>query len=259
MKERLSAWSLGTIALILAGTMAVSVPAGAQRHNPAGSGGGSSAGGSGGSSGGGSGGSSIGGSGGSQSHAVPRGGSQDSGADSGRGQERAAPRGGDRTNSQGDSDDRGSNTAGRRRGDQPKTGDAVARTSPPRDGGDHNAGGVVVGRGYRGFDPWYGYGGYYGAYDPWFGWYPTNGSSSAFYDDDDGALRLKVKPVDATVYVDGYYVGAVDDFDGVFQRLRLESGPHRIEIRAPGYETLSFDVLIEPDHTTTYRGDLVKS
>jgi hypothetical protein len=139
----------------------------------------------------------------------------------------------------------------------------VVRTSPPRDGGDHNGGGVVVGRGYRGFDPWYGYGGYYGgyygAYDPWFGWYPTDGSSSAFYDDDDGALRLKVKPVDATVYVDGYYVGVVDDFDGVFQRLRLESGPHRIEIRAPGYETLSFDVLIEPDHTTTYRGDLVKS
>ena len=262
MKERPSR-SLGTIALILAGTMAVPVPAGAQRHNPAGSSGGSSAGGSGGSSSGGSGGSSIGGSGGSPSHAVPRGGSQDSGGDSGRGQERAAPRGGDRTNSQGDSDDRGSNTAGRRRGDQPKTGDAVARTSPRegdgRNDGRRNGGGVFVGRGYRGFDPWYGYGGYYGAYDPWFGWYPTDGSSSAFYDDDDGALRLKVKPVDATVYVDGYYVGAVDDFDGVYQRLRLESGPHRIEIRSPGYETLSFDVLIEPDHTTTYRGDLVKS
>jgi len=29
------------------------------------------------------------------------------------------------------------------------------------------------------------------------------------------ALRLKVKPVDATVYVDGYYVGVVDDFDGI--------------------------------------------
>ena len=49
-----------------------------------------------------------------------------------------------------------------------------------------------------------------------------------------GALRLKVKPVEASVYVDGYYVGVVDDFDGVFQRLRLEPGPHHLEIRAAG-------------------------
>ncbi len=35
------------------------------------------------------------------------------------------------------------------------------------------------------------------------------------------------------MYVDGYYVGRVDDFDGLFQRLHLASGPHRLEIRAP--------------------------
>jgi len=48
----------------------------------------------------------------------------------------------------------------------------------------------------------------------------------------------------------------VDDFDGVFQRLRLEPGPHRIEISADGYETLTFDVQAQPDQTITYKGTL---
>ena len=72
----------------------------------------------------------------------------------------------------------------------------------------------------------------------------------------DGELRLKIKPREAQVFVDGYYVGIVDDFDGVFQRLHLESGPHRIEVRAPGYETLTFDVQIRFDETTKFEGDL---
>ena len=58
------------------------------------------------------------------------------------------------------------------------------------------------------------------------------------------------------VYVDGYFVGVVDDFDGIFQRLHVDSGPHRIEVRAPGYEPLAFDVRITPDHKTTYEGEL---
>ena len=65
-----------------------------------------------------------------------------------------------------------------------------------------------------------------------------------------------MKPRDAEVYVDGYYAGVVDDFDGIFQRLHLDSGPHRIEVRAPGYEPLVFDVRITPDHTTTYQGEM---
>ena len=73
---------------------------------------------------------------------------------------------------------------------------------------------------------------------------------------EEGSLRLKIKPRDAQVFVDGYYVGIVDDFDGVFQRVHLPSGPHRIEVRAPGYETLTFDVQIRFDETTKFEGDL---
>jgi hypothetical protein len=70
------------------------------------------------------------------------------------------------------------------------------------------------------------------------------------------ALRLLVKPSDAQVYVDGYYAGIVDDFDGVFQRLHVAPGPHRIEIQAPGYVPTMFDVRADPDHTTTLTGEL---
>jgi hypothetical protein len=128
------------------------------------------------------------------------------------------------------------------------------------------------GYGY-GYDPWgyydpYGYG-YFGGYDPMMdpygyggiepyggGYYSQGGSSSRSFEQ--ASLRLKIKPRDATVYVDGYAAGIVDEFDGVFQRLHLDAGPHRIEIRAPGYETLTFDVRLDPDHTTTYTGELKK-
>ena len=68
-----------------------------------------------------------------------------------------------------------------------------------------------------------------------------------------------MSPVDAEVWVDGFYAGVVDDFDGTFQSLRLESGGYRIEIVAPGYEPLVFDVRITPGRKTTYRGDLIRS
>jgi hypothetical protein len=48
----------------------------------------------------------------------------------------------------------------------------------------------------------------------------------------------------------------VDEFDGLFQRLHIDSGPHRIEIRQDGYEPLTFEVRIQPDRTVTYEGEL---
>src|SRR5579862_440978 len=70
-----------------------------------------------------------------------------------------------------------------------------------------------------------------------------------------GWLELPIAPAEAQVYVDGYYVGIISDFSrsggGV-----MEAGPHRIEIRAPGYETATFDVRLAPDQTVIYREDL---
>ena len=150
---------------------------------------------------------------------------------------------------------------------QPTTGKAVPRGAVPPAGG----GGTVFAPGYGyGFYPWgFGglgfagayYGGYGGYYDPWYGGYDPYGGGGyyplpSYSSDDQGAIRFKVKPREGQVYVDGYFAGNVDDFDGAFQRLRLTTGPHHIEIRAPGYETLSVDVQIQQDHTTTYEGEL---
>jgi len=73
---------------------------------------------------------------------------------------------------------------------------------------------------------------------------------------DQGNLKLKVKPRSAKVYVDGYYVGNVDQFDGVLEKLPLNGGRHKVEVKADGYETAEFDVLITPEQTVTFKGEL---
>ena len=190
----------------------------------------------------------------------------------------------------GSSGERGSgrSAASGRTGNTPGANDNVPTYSRPRDGNGNTAVGTAVPRGttpappgggtiwipggyYPGYYPGYGYGyydpfGYYsgfgfyggGYYDPWYGGYPADTQVAYSAPSDEGSLRLKIKPREAEVYVDGYFVGVVNDFDGMFQRLHLDSGPHRIEVRAPGYETLDIDVRITADHTTTYEGALKK-
>ena len=74
---------------------------------------------------------------------------------------------------------------------------------------------------------------------------------------DTGSVRLRIRPRDAQVFVDGYFAGYVDDFDGNFQSLRLEQGGHKLEVRMPGYETLQLDVHVQPNRTITLREDLI--
>ena len=68
-----------------------------------------------------------------------------------------------------------------------------------------------------------------------------------------GGVRIVVAQRDAEVYVDGYYSGVVDEYDGTFQQVNLEPGPHHIEIRADGFEPSSFDVNVLPGQTIKYR------
>lgn len=111
------------------------------------------------------------------------------------------------------------------------------------------------GLGYLYYDPfWYGgYGGGYPGYS-YGGSYSSGGYSQTYRDT--GNLRLKIKPREAQVFVDGYFVGVVDSFDGSFQRLSLDGGSHKVEVKADGYEPLQLDVLITPGETVTYKGDM---
>jgi hypothetical protein len=69
-----------------------------------------------------------------------------------------------------------------------------------------------------------------------------------------GVLRLELEgsPRALQLYVDNYFVGSPDDN----RDFALEPGPHTVEIRGAGYETLTFDVKIAADQTITYRGSV---
>jgi len=67
--------------------------------------------------------------------------------------------------------------------------------------------------------------------------------------DPGAAIRLEVKPREAEVYVDGFYAGVVDDFDGTFQRLRVPPGEHTITLYLDGYHSVTQKVNLEPDNT----------
>jgi PEGA domain len=92
------------------------------------------------------------------------------------------------------------------------------------------------------------------------GIYPYGYTPRAYYDPIPGrpygGLRITGAPRDAHVFADGYYVGIVNDFDGMFQHLNLEAGPHRIEIETPGYERVAFDVMVQPGRTITFNAQI---
>jgi hypothetical protein len=140
------------------------------------------------------------------------------------------------------------------------SGAAFARGSEGR--GSLRSSGVAGGsEGHRRFD-YYSGGtvGLWGYYDPfWFGdpWLYPDYTYPGAYGEPTGSVRLEVKPKTAQVYVDGYYAGAVTDFDGYFDHLNLMPGGHRIEMRAPGYQTLTVNVYVQPGHTTDWKGNMV--
>jgi hypothetical protein len=124
-----------------------------------------------------------------------------------------------------------------------------------------------------GFFPWYGYSPYaYPAYGySGYGYsdynYPMSAPAPAApYDTtpetgvqsstETGNLRLDVRPVTAQVFVDGYFVGSVEDFVNTLAGVQLPAGPHHLELRAGGYETLEVDVLVQAGRAITFRADL---
>ncbi len=71
------------------------------------------------------------------------------------------------------------------------------------------------------------------------------------------SIRILVEPEETEVYVDGYYAGVVDDFDGVFQRLNLTPGGHEITLRLDGFQTWRADVFVNPGRTLRLRHDML--
>ena len=71
-----------------------------------------------------------------------------------------------------------------------------------------------------------------------------------------GGLVLQAVPDMAQVFVDGYYVGLAEEFGQGGRAINVDAGAHHVELRAPGYETLTFRVVIEPNSIVRYRGEM---
>src|SRR4029077_11023494 len=62
-------------------------------------------------------------------------------------------------------------------------------------------------------------------YDPFWGpYYPYSAYPYSVWPTAD--VRVEVVPKQTEVFVDGFYAGTADDFDGVFQRLHTTPGGH---------------------------------
>ena len=127
---------------------------------------------------------------------------------------------------------------------------------------------------YYGYWPYYGAGAYWGVGGYYGGGYYGGGYGGGYYGggyygggspdyrsygySDASALRLLVEPDDARVYVDGYYAGEVDDFDGMFQRLNVAPGRHEITLKKDGYRTHRFKVYAAANSTLKLRYTMEK-
>ena len=151
--------------------------------------------------------------------------------------------------SAGTSASRSPSTAAQRRHPRPGTGTGEF---------DHSDHGYDYGYGYGWYTPYYGYApGYYGYY----GYAPVYYGYAEHEHDHEpgsGSLRILVRQPRAKVYVDGYYAGIVDDFDGLLQRLRVSPGRHDITLRLDGYRTQHFKVYVAAGDTMKIHHDMVK-
>ena len=108
---------------------------------------------------------------------------------------------------------------------------------------------------YGGYPGGYSGGGYSGGYSSSSGG-GYSSSSSVPIKEESGSLRIRVKPNNAKVYLDGTLVGSVDEYDGFTGHLAATAGTHQIELRADGYEPLTMTVNVEADKTLTTRASM---
>jgi len=99
-------------------------------------------------------------------------------------------------------------------------------------------------------------GGYF--YDPFFGpypWWPRTAYPHWYFPvyDNRADLRIIATPKQAAVYVDGFYAGIVDDFDGSFQSLPLPPGGHEVVLYLEGYRTARWKLYLQPGSSMKLR------
>jgi len=120
------------------------------------------------------------------------------------------------------------------------------------------------------------YGYYYAPYDYGYGYedYPVYGMAEpvptypdgGYYADGDygysdntnayGGVTFDIQPSNASVYIDGKFVGTVAEFSPEQPPMSLVLGRHHVDIRMQGYQTLSFDVNVVAGEVTPFQGQM---
>jgi len=59
-----------------------------------------------------------------------------------------------------------------------------------------------------------------------------------------GFVRLKITPPDASVYIDGKFVGSAATLSRLHGDMRLESGAHQVEVVRPGYKAARREIKL---------------
>jgi PEGA domain len=203
--------------------------------------------------------------------AVPRGGGSSGGSSAGSSHHSS---GGSSSGSSGSSYSGDSSSSGNRHHSRPPQTDAQRRKPTPGTGTGYrrHRGGDYYGSRYGYYpysnyhwnygyywSPWYypSYGGWYGGYGH-YGYGPGYGGGYHRGYGNAGSVRVMVEPRQTKVYVDDYYAGVADDFDGIFQRLNLSTGRHDISLRLDGYETHRVKLYVPLDHTLKIKHEMVR-
>lgn len=144
-----------------------------------------------------------------------------------------------------------------------------AQSRHPRAGTGHGPRrhyGYGYGRPYYPYGAYWGYGGY-----PYFDFYGSSGYGyygapyygggyygGSHYGHDAGSVRVLVDPSETRVFVDGYYAGTADEFDGLFQRLHVSPGRHEIALKLEGYRSHRMRVYVPYDGTLKLHHDMIE-
>jgi len=71
-----------------------------------------------------------------------------------------------------------------------------------------------------------------------------------------GGLSFDITPNTAQLFIDSIAMGTVGQFTTTTQPLGVTAGRHQIEVRAPGYQTISFEVDIVAGQVIPYQGTM---
>jgi hypothetical protein len=74
-----------------------------------------------------------------------------------------------------------------------------------------------------------------------------------------GGISFEITPDNATIFVDGTYMGTAGEFGPDAQPLDLTVGRHHVEIRASGYRTMTFDADVRGGQVLPYQGTLQRN